>query len=55
MQPRQVAAALPVARDSPSDSSRLLTSESMLEVEGEDADEEADEEEAEWCSTWCIL
>lgn len=58
-QPRQE-----LARDSASDSSKLLTSESMLEVEGDDADdeeqegvdaeEEAEEEEEEWCSTWCI-
>lgn len=46
------------ARDSASDSSMLLTSESMLQVEGEEADE-ADEDgeevdEEEWCSTWCI-
>lgn len=52
-QPRQE-----LARDSASDSSKLLTSESMLEVEGEDADDEEQEgveaEEEEWCSTWCI-
>lgn len=54
-QPRQE-----LARDSTSDSSKLLTSESMLEVEGEDADDEeqegveAEEEEEEWCSTRCI-
>lgn len=52
-QPRQAD-----ARDSPSDSSKLLTSESMLEVDGEDADEDEDDgeeaDEAEWCSTWCI-
>lgn len=52
-QPRQ---ADTPARDSASDSSKLLTSESMLEVEGEEADEDEEEEpdEAEWCSTWCI-
>lgn len=44
------------ARDSASDSSKLLTNESMLEVEGEEADEDEGEEaeDAEWCSTWCI-
>lgn len=46
------------ARDSASDSSKLLTSESILEVEGEEAEEEEDEgeeaNEEEWCSTWCI-
>lgn len=45
------------ARDSASDSSRLLTRESMLEEEGEEAEEdeeEGDEDEEEWCSTWCI-
>lgn len=46
------------ARDSVSDSSKLLTSESMLEVEGEEVDEDDEEgeeaDEAEWCSTWCI-
>lgn len=55
-QPRQ--AETTPARDSASDSSRLLTSESMLEVEGEEADEDEEEgeeaDEAEWCSTWCI-
>lgn len=53
-QPRQE-----LARDSASDSSKLLTSESMLEVQGEEADDEEQEgveaeEEEEWCSTWCI-
>lgn len=49
-----------LGRDSASDSPRLLTRESMLEVEGEEAEEaeEEAEEEAveggEWCSTWCI-
>ena len=55
-QPRQ---ADTPARDSASDSSKLLTRESMLEVEGDEADEDEEEEgeeaeEAEWCSTWCI-
>ena len=43
------------ARDSASNSSKLLTSESMLEVEGEEADEDEDEgedeDDEEWCST----
>lgn len=54
-QPRQLATP---ARDSASDSSRLLTNESMLEVEGEEADEDEEEEEEaaddEACSAWCI-
>lgn len=54
-QPRQPEAP---ARDSASDSSRLLASESMLEEEGEEAEEdeeeEGEEDEEEWCSTWCI-
>lgn len=41
-QPRQ---ADPPTKDPASDSSKLLTSESMLQVEGEEADE--DEEEGE--------
>lgn len=43
-----------LARDSASDSSKLLTRESMLEVEGEEADDEEQEgveAEEEWCST----
>lgn len=44
------------ARDSASDSSKLLASESILEVEGEEEEEDEGEEanEEEWCSTWCI-
>lgn len=52
-QPRQPGAP---GRDSASDSSKLLARESMLQVEGEEAEEDEEEEgeEEEWCSTWCI-
>lgn len=54
-QPVQPAQPDTLGRDSASDSPKLLTRESMLEVEGDEADEaEEHEEEAdagEWCST----
>lgn len=44
-----------LGRDSASDSPKLLTRESMLEEEGDEAEEDEDDEDeadaGEWCST----